>query len=72
MQQVKKRGAPLGNFNALKTGKYSPRKRLERRAVREASRAEERRGAAEWAATVPQTDYGAICDAIVAATKLAC
>jgi hypothetical protein len=61
MQQVKRRGAPLGNFNALKTGKYSPRKRAERRAAREASLAEERRRAAEWAATVPQTDYVSIC-----------
>ena len=34
MQVIRKRGAPLGNWNALKSGKYSPRRRAERRARR--------------------------------------
>ena len=29
MQVVRKRGAPLGNWNALKSGKYSPRRRAD-------------------------------------------
>ena len=45
-------GAPVGNFNALKDGKRSPRKRAERWAARQAEWAEERARFAAWAAPI--------------------
>ena len=60
----KKRGGQPGNENAMKHGRYSVRKRAERRAMREARDREERQRHAEWLMTIPPTDYDAICDAI--------
>jgi hypothetical protein len=62
MQGVRKRGGQPGNENAVTHGRHSRR----RRAEREAEAAERRRREAEWAASVPPTDYGAICDAMAA------
>lgn len=58
------RGGQPGNFNALKHGRRSPRKRAQRRALVEARLREEQARSAAWAARMPKTDYGAICDAI--------
>jgi hypothetical protein len=43
-------------------GRHSRRRRAEREAVAEERCRRER----EWAASVPPTDYGAICDAMAA------
>ena len=68
MPEVKdrKRGGQPGNENALKHGRYSPRRRAERRARHVAEFEEKQRKAAAWMASMPITDYGAICDAIAA------
>ena len=60
MQGVRKRGGQPGNENAVTHGRHSRR----RRAEREAESAERQREHQEWLATIPPTDYGAICDAI--------
>lgn len=67
----RKRGAPLGNQNALKHGRYSPRIKAERLAVVQAAFREKQRRSDEWIQSQPKTDYAAICDAIRAksATK---
>lgn len=61
---LRKRGGQPGNDNALRHGRYSFRKRAERRAKVLAKAEIRRRQEAERAASVPPTDYGAICDAI--------
>jgi hypothetical protein len=48
-------GAPVGNFNALKHGERSPRKRAERLAERRAREAEERQNEA-WMAPRREAD----------------
>jgi len=65
--EKRKKGAQPGNFNALRHGRRSPRKRAERRAARDVALAEERRTAAQWMASIPETDYAAICDGIASA-----
>jgi hypothetical protein len=62
MQGVRKRGGQPGNENAVTHGRHSRR----RRAEREAEAAECQRKHQEWIATIPPTDYGAICDAMAA------
>ena len=67
----RKRGAPLGNQNALKHGRYSPRIKAERLAAVQAAFKEKQKRSDEWIKSQPKTDYVAICDAIraSAATK---
>ncbi|KYH01710.1 hypothetical protein SE91_27375 [Bradyrhizobium sp. DOA1] len=62
LQEKRKRGGQPGNFNALKHGRRSPRKRAERREKYQAAADERRAGEKAWAAALPKTDYGAICD----------
>jgi hypothetical protein len=62
MHGLRKRGGQPENENAVTHGRHSRRRRAER--VVEAT--ERRRKEQEWAAKVPQTDYGAICDALAA------
>ena len=59
---ARKRGGQPGNSNAVTHGRYSAPRRAERKAAAE----ERERHSQEWQATIPQTDYGAICDAIKA------
>ena len=61
----RKRGGQPGNQNAVTHGRHSAPRRAERQAAAE----ERRRRSDEWAATVPRTDYGAICDAIAASVS---
>ncbi|MDB5630427.1 MAG: hypothetical protein JWQ51_2767 [Tardiphaga sp.] len=56
----RKRGAQPGNQNAVTHGRHSRPSRERRQAEWEAQQAHHR----EWMATVPATDYGAICDAL--------
>jgi hypothetical protein len=49
-----KRGAPIGNRNAMKHGRYSPRVRAARWAEGQAERDEARRKADEWTASAPK------------------
>jgi len=57
---ARKRGGQPGNSNAVTHGRYSAPRRAEQLAA-----AKERwRRSQEWQATIPQTDYGAICDSI--------
>ena len=60
----RKRGAPLGNQNALKHGRYSPRVKAERLAAVQAAFKEKQKRSDEWIKSQPKTDYAAICDAI--------
>jgi hypothetical protein len=62
----RKPGAQPGNFNALKHGRRSKRKRAERRAVAVARLREQEERSLAWMESIPETDYGAICDAIAA------
>jgi hypothetical protein len=66
----RKRGGQPGNENAMKHGRFSVRKRAERRAIRQAGDAERERRHAEWMATIPKTDYGAICARIAGSTRV--
>jgi hypothetical protein len=61
----RRRGAQPGNKNALKHGKYSVPLRAARLADRRATWAEQQRRSDEWIATVPATDYAAICDKLL-------
>lgn len=63
MSNGKKGGQP-GNQNAMKHGRYSLPKRAARRAMCAAREQEQREKHAEWVKTVPQTDYGAICNGL--------
>jgi hypothetical protein len=56
----------LGNANAMKHGRYSAVLRAERQAAFLKEFEEGCRRHTEWVATIPPTDYGAICDAIKA------
>jgi hypothetical protein len=69
--QKRKRGAQLGNRNALKHGRNSTPEKLARRAACLEAAAKRRESERAWAKTLPKTDYAAICDAIQAskATK---
>lgn len=71
LEQKRKRGGQPENFNALKHGRRSVRKRAERRAIAVARFREREAQSAEWRNSIPKTDYGAICDVIAAsaATK---
>jgi hypothetical protein len=60
----RKRLALLGNQRAVKHGYYCRSAREARWAKWQALLEEDRRRSAEWARTIPQTDYGAICEAI--------
>ncbi|MBR1190073.1 hypothetical protein [Bradyrhizobium sp. AUGA SZCCT0160] len=66
LTEKRKRGAQPGNWNALKHGRRSPRKRSERRAAHlvqfEARRAREK----AWADAAPKIDYGKVADMIAA------
>lgn len=62
LTEKRKRGGQPENFNALKHGRRSARKRAERRAAVQVTAQERRRLEAEWAASVPKTDYEAIVE----------
>ena len=64
-----KRGAPLGNQNALKHGRYSPRIKAERLAVVQAAFKEKQKRSDEWIQSQPKTDYDAICHGLRALAK---
>jgi hypothetical protein len=66
-QEKRKRGAQPGNWNALKHGLRSVRKRAERRAKFQPAFDERRARERAWMQANPGTiDYAAICDAIAA------
>ena len=65
----RKRGAPLGNQNALKHGRYSPRVKAERLAAVQAAFKEKQKRSDEWIKSQPKTDDAAICDAIRAISE---
>ena len=58
----RKPGAPIGNANALKHGRYSKPLRAARLAALQAAVKERQQRLDEWIATVPQTDYDGICE----------
>jgi len=64
MPPKRKPGAPIGNANALKHGRYSKRIRAARLAALQATVKEREQQRSAWIATVPQTDYNAIVDAL--------
>lgn len=66
MAEGRKRGAQPGNSNALRHGRYSVRKRAERRAARLPEIEAKRQRHAEWMATMPQQDWEAVFDSIAA------
>jgi hypothetical protein len=61
---VRRKGGQPGNQNAVSHGRYSAPVRGARKAA-DSVRAEQHR---QWLATIPKTDYGAICDAIKGAS----
>lgn len=63
----RKPGGQPGNENAMKHGRFSVKKRAERRAKRQVIDAERQRQHAEWMAKMPKTDYGRICAKIASA-----
>ncbi|MCA1531433.1 hypothetical protein I6F21_02530 [Bradyrhizobium sp. NBAIM03] len=64
MPPKRKPGAPIGNANALKHGRYSKPLRAARLAALQAAVKEREQQRSAWIATVPQTDYGAIVDGL--------
>jgi len=58
----RRRGAQLGNANALKHGRYSKPLRAARLAAVQAEWRERERQRSEWINTIKPIDYGAICD----------
>ena len=52
LTKTRRRGAPIGNFNALKHGRRSPRIKAVGAAERRAAAAEERRKFEEWSAPI--------------------
>ena len=58
----RKRGAPIGNKNAQKHGRYTAAGRAARLAALKAAFKEQQRRSDEWIGAVPVTDYDAICD----------
>jgi hypothetical protein len=66
LTEKRNRGGQPANFNALKHGRRSPRKRAERRAKSQVAFDERRARERAWSAAEPTIDYHAICNAIMA------
>lgn len=69
LSEKRRRGAQPGNFNALKHGRRSVRKRAERRAASLEKFNAKLARASEWESKAPKIDYRAICDAIAASKR---
>jgi hypothetical protein len=65
----RKRGAQLGNKNAMKHGRYSVPLRAARLAAVRAAFKERQRLSDEWIKTAPKTDYAAIVEGLRAVRR---